>query len=219
MQDAAGPMADAAQQAAEEVAEAALARVGLGDDEGMVEKVSARAVAIARDRAAELVGMRWDADSESFIQNPNAEMAITDSTRDMIRTIIADGLENNLSAEDIADQIESSVAFSPERADLVAKTEITRTNSDAALSAYRDARDAGVRLKKRWLVAAQDVCDDCTKNAKQGAIELDAQFQSGDDGPPNHPNCRCSVSPVVYTGPTDEEDNGDDDEDDDEDDT
>ena len=127
----------------------------------------------------------------------------------MIRTIIADGLNDNLSADDIADQIENSVAFSPERADLVAKTEITRVNSAAAMSAYQDAAAAGVQLKKRWLVASADVCDECKENADAGAIALDAAFPSGDQHPGAHPGCRCAVSPVILTG----DDNADDTED------
>lgn len=202
--DAAGPLSDAAEQAAREIADGALVRVGLGDDESMVERVSKRAVDIARARAAELVGMRWDAEAKDYAPSPNPNTAITDSTRDMIRTIVADGLESNLSADEIADNIESSAAFSPERADLVAKTEIANVNSSAALETYRAAGEAGVKLKKRWIVAAKDVCDDCTLNAKQGPIDLDEAFQSGDQSPAAHPHCRCAVAPVVYEGESDD---------------
>lgn len=202
---AAGPLASAAEQAAREIADGALVRVGLGDDEGMVERVSQRAVSIARERAAELVGMRWDASAEEYVPSRNPDKAITSSTRDMIRTVIADGLEENLSADDIAERIEQSAAFSPERADLVAKTEITNINSGAALETYKAAAEAGVRLKKRWIVAADDVCDDCTKNANQGPIDLDEPFQSGDLSPAAHPHCRCALAPVVQEGESDDD--------------
>lgn len=197
--DAAGPLGDAAEQAAREVAKGALVRVGLGDDEGMVERVSERAVNIARERSAELVGMKWDESASEYVPNPNADMAITESTRDMIRQIVADGLNENLSADDIAERLETSLAFSPERADLIAKTEIARVNSDAALETYAAAREAGVQIKKKWIVAAKDVCDDCTLNAKQGPIDLDEAFQSGEKAPPEHPHCRCAIAPVVYS--------------------
>ena len=196
--DAAGDLADISEGVAGEVSRGALARVGVGTgNDDIVNAVSARAVAQARARAGELVGMSWDEESQSFVDNPNPDMAITENTREMIRDIISNGLADNLSADEIADQIEQSTAFSPERADLVAKTEITRINSEAALGAYRDAAAAGVQVKKRWIVAATDVCDDCTLNAKQGPIALDEAFQSGDMSPPQHPNCRCAVAPVV----------------------
>ena len=157
-------------------------------------------------------GKSWDESTQSYVDNPNPDMAITESTWSMIRDIISNGLDDNLGADEIAQQIEDSTGFSPERADLIAKTEITRVNSDAALSAYRDAREAGVEVKKRWIIAAQDVCDDCTANSKQEPIGVDEAFQSGDYAPPVHPNCRCAISPVVSDSgdnPVDNFDRGD----------
>ena len=194
--DAAGDLADVSEDVADEVARGASARVGLRDKE-FVDTVSARAVAQARARAAELVGKSWDEATQSYVDNPNPDMAITESTRSMIRDIISNGLDDNLGADEIAQQIEDSTGFSPERADLIAKTEITRVNSDAALSAYRDVRETGVEVKKRWIIATRDVCDDCTENSKQEPIGVDEAFQSGDYAPPVHPNCRCAIAPVV----------------------
>ena len=209
--DAAGDLADVSEDTADEVSRGALARIGVGTgNDDIVNRVSDRAVAQARARAAELVGKSWDEATQSFVDNPNPDMAITDTTREMIRGIITNGLADNLSAEDIAAQIESSTAFSPERADLVAMTEIARINSDAALTAYQDASDNGVRVKKRWIVASADVCDDCMANSKQEPIALDVAFQSGDRAPPQHPNCRCAVAPVVVDEDNSADDNGDD---------
>ena len=36
-------------------------------------------------------------------------------------------------------------------------------------------------------------CDDCEANEAAGLIDLDEAFPSGDDSPPAHPNCRCTV--------------------------
>ena len=66
----------------------------------------------------------------------------------------------------------------------------------AAQESYQAAADAGVPVKKRWLAEA-DCCDVCSKNAAAGPIDLDDTFPSGDDTPPGHPNCRCSLTPVV----------------------
>ena len=197
--DAAGDLADVSGDVADEVARGASARVGLRDKE-FVDTVSARAVAQARARAAELVGKSWDEATQSYVDNPNPDMAITESTRSMIRDIISNGLDDNLGADEIAQQIEDSTGFSPERADLIAKTEITRVNSDAALSAYRDVRETGVEVKKRWIIATRDVCDDCTENSKQEPIGVDEAFQSGDQAPPLHPNCLPGDSLVLAFG-------------------
>jgi hypothetical protein len=163
----------------------------------LVDQVNEAAVAIARDRAAELVGMRVLEDG-SVVENPNAAWAITDSTRDAIRNAIADGLADNVGRDAIIDSIGDLAGFGEDRATVVAETEIARANSQSALEAYKGAASIGVDVKKEWLIAAIDVCPICLANAAEGPIDLDADFFSGDDATPAHPGCRCSLSPVVY---------------------
>ncbi len=162
----------------------ALAQVGVGDAEGMFEHMSENARDWAQDHAAELVTQ------------------INDTTRDQVQQAIVDGYENNLSVAEIAGSIEDLGAFSEDRAALIASTEVRFANSYGALEGYRTARDGGVELMKQWL-AGPGACDDCQANEDQGAIDLDEEFDSGDDAPPAHPNCRCAVSPVVFTAESD----------------
>ena len=190
--------------ALDSVAEA-VAKIGVDLPEDLVNQVNDAAVAIARDRAAELVGMKV-LDDGSIVDNPDAEWAITDSTRDMIRDAIADGLADNIGRDEIIANISNLTGFSDDRAELIAETEIARANSQASLEGYRGAAQAGVTVKKEWLIASDNVCDDCTDNADAGPIDLDEDFPSGDDAPPQHPNCRCSLSPVVYDESADEGD-------------
>ena len=173
----------------------AVAQVGPEDSAGLVNQVNARAVAIARERAAELVGMHLDADGKT-VPSDDAEMAITDTTREMLRATIADDLAAGKTTDEIADDIADHYAFSPERAAVIAATEVSRANSMAAQESYQAAADAGVPVKKRWLVTG-GCCDLCAKNEAAGPIDLDDTFPSGDDTPPGHPNCRCSLTPVV----------------------
>lgn len=189
-------VADALGATAKDAAGRALAQIGPDDEKGLVDVVNTRAVEQARQKAAELVGMRYDKDG-NLVPSRNAEYRIDDTTRDMIRGIIADGLDENIGTDEIADNIEESTGFSRERAELIANTEVRRANSDAALDGYREARDgAGVDVKKEWLLG-DNPCDVCEANAAQGAIDLDETFESGDDAPPAHPNCECAVAPVV----------------------
>lgn len=193
--------------ALDSVAEA-VAKIGVDLPSDLVDQVNDAAVAIARDRAAELVGMRV-LDDGSIVENPDAEWAITDSTRDMIRDAIADGLADNIGRDEIIENISNLTGFSDDRAELIAETEIAQANSQAALEGYRGAASIGVNVKKEWLVA-DDPCDDCADNADAGPIDLDEDFPSGDDAPPGHPHCKCSLSPVIYDesadeGSTDEE--------------
>lgn len=192
--DAAAALGESAENVATEV----LARIGVDSGDDLVNVVNDRAVAMARDIAAEMVGMRWSADGE-LVPAKRAAWRIDDTTRDMIRDIIANGIEENVGNAQIADNIETATAFSAERAALIAHTEIARINSMASLQSYIGARDdIGIDLKKEWLLG-ENPCKICQANADQGAIDLDDEFESGDDAPPGHPNCECSISPVVGT--------------------
>jgi SPP1 gp7 family putative phage head morphogenesis protein len=196
LDDAVDALGDDLEGVAADAAVEALVSVGLQDDEQIVDVVNERAVAIARDQAAALVGKRYDANG-NLVEAAREDYRIDDATRDMIRDTIADGLAENIGLDEIAAQIEDGTAFGEDRAELVARTEIARANSQGALVSYREARDQGVVVRKEWLIADDDCCDDCQENADAGAIDVDDDFPSGDDSPPQHPRCRCAVSPVV----------------------
>jgi hypothetical protein len=173
-----------------------LGQLGVDDRRELVDQVNGRAVAYARDRAAELVGRRFNAAGD-LVDNPDADWSIDDGTRDMLRDVITDGLADNLGADEIAEQIAGSFAFSAERADMIARTEIARANSAGSIASYRIARDeADVDVKKAWILG-DNPCAICQENADAGAIDLDDEFPSGDDAAPAHPNCECAVTPVV----------------------
>jgi uncharacterized protein with gpF-like domain len=179
-----------------------LAQLGVADRADLVDQVNEIAVEMANERAAELVGMRY-VDGE-FVENPNAEYRIADATRNLIRQAIAEGLDENIGLNDIIDNIEA-LGFSEDRADLIARTEIARANSDAAVASYGAARDAGVAVRKAWILG-ENPCAICEENEAEGDIDIDDDFPSGDDAPPAHPNCECAVVPVVEDdGETEEE--------------
>jgi hypothetical protein len=180
---------------ADEAGRLALGQVGATDLAGVFEVVNERAQAFAEHRAAELVGRRRLPDG-SFADSRNPAMAITDSTRNMLRETIEQGIADNISADEIADRIQDGAAFSAERARLIARTEIAAANSEGALMGYRAARDAGVDVKKEWLLGDKP-CSTCQANAAQGAIDLDQPFQSGHQATPAHPRCECAIAPVV----------------------
>lgn len=163
----------------------ALAQVGMDDPKKLFGQVNDRAVAWAKRHSAELVGI-----------SGKSKYSITDSTREMLKNTIASGLESGLDSSEIADLIQSSYAFSEERADLIANTEIRRANSAGSVEGYKEARDNGIDVQKEWLLGTEP-CTVCEENADEGAIGLDDDFSSGDSEPPAHPNCNCAISPVV----------------------
>jgi hypothetical protein len=144
------------------------------------EQVNERALAWARERAASMVTM------------------IEGNTRDMLRATVASAIEEGWSAARLADEVAESPAFNADRAMTIARTEIVAANNAGNLDGYKDARDSGVKMKKEWITAGDDlVSEGCQENEDAGPIDLDDDFPSGDDAPPAHPSCRCAVSPVV----------------------
>lgn len=177
-------------------AKKALAGVGVTVEGDLVNQVNAAAVEFARNRSAELVGKRWV--NGVLMDNPNAAYRISDTTRELLRGIISKGLEDNVGTPAIAENIQNSFAFSEKRADLIAQTEVANANEQSKLTGWRDARAAGLKIKKAWKTSGDDeVCPVCIANEAQGAIDLDEDFQSGDDASPAHPRCECVTVPEV----------------------
>lgn len=169
----------------EDTARVSIAVIGPKNKGSMFEQVHDRALIWAKQHAADLVG-----------RSDDAEYAIDDATRDMIRASIASGIEDNKSMLQIAADLIESYAFSDERAHTIASTEITSANSLGALAGYEEVKADGGDVKKSWLVM-ETGCDVCQENADAGAIELDEEFPSGDQAPGAHPHCRCVLVPVV----------------------
>jgi hypothetical protein len=156
---------------------------GGGDDDklgGALDQVNDDAVKFASDQAAELV-------------------KTGDATREQLRGLVTEAVEGGWSTDELASAIEDATAFSEERADLIARTEVANAEGQGKLAGWKTS---GVVTKKRWLLDA-DPCEVCEDNALEGPIDLNDTFPSGDDAEPAHPYCRCAV-----VAETDEEDNG-----------
>lgn len=160
----------------------ALTKVGVETD-AITSLANARAGSYAARRAAELV-------------NKSASGGkLAESTRNMIRSTIAEAVEQGATNEAVAKALRDSYAFSAKRAAAIAKTELRAADVAGNLAGYKES---GVVTGKRWLLSNEpDVCPVCKGNAEQGVIGLDEAFNSGDQGAPAHPVCRCDIAPVV----------------------
>lgn len=159
-----------------------LAQINVPRPQPLFDRVSDRAVSWASDHAAELV------------------TGVEETTVDGLRTLISDGLEENIGLDAISQRIQDSYLFSEERAALIAQTEVAAANQQGVLEGMEAAEAAGVHIQKVWL-PDDEACDVCLDNASDGPIPLDEEFSSGDDRPPAHPNCRCNmISEIEETG-------------------
>jgi len=120
---------------------------------------------------------------------------ISNTTLNRIGTVLARGIEEGATARSIAyDLMEEGIrdiADDPIRAMTIANTEMARAVSVATVDGYKEY---GVE-KMEWL--SLDPCDACEGNSEAGPIAVGEEFPSGDTEPPAHPNCRCTVLPVI----------------------
>ncbi len=152
-------------------------------------QVSAEAEDYAKRRGAQLVGKKW-VDGE-LVENPSAKWAITGTTRDMLESVTKDAISEGMTSSEYAAAIMDSTAFSESRANMIARTEMSK----AAAAGQREAwAGSGLDVTKTSVLSSthvgQDECDDC---AAQGAIAFDAEFASGELETPHHPNCACDI--------------------------
>jgi hypothetical protein len=170
----------------------------IGPDEFLV--LDKAALEFAQAHAAELVGMQVTA--EGIVPNPNPAMAITESTRDILRGLVVRAFKEGLSPAQLAKEIEASTGFSKQRAMDIACTEIARAQVAGEL---RTAIEGGM-THKRWIINPESptaIHDECGENAKAGWIPIMGKrrdggfglltFPSGDIGPPNHSRCACAL--------------------------
>ncbi len=153
--------------------------------------VNERAVQMAKDFSAQLVGKKW-VDGE-LVDNPNAYWRIDESTREMIRNDVSTALQEGWTNERLAKELmdPDHAAFSSARAQMVARTEMADVDIQANQAAWRLT---DMVKEKIWLLSS-DPCELCEENAAVGQIGFDEDFPNGD--PPVHPNCSCDVAAVV----------------------
>jgi hypothetical protein len=144
----------------------------------------------AEHRSAEMVGRKWVAGE--LIDNPNARWAIDEATRSILSTLIDNAIADGSTVSELANAITDSVAFSDDRATVIARTEVRYADSQGALASYAQCEAI---VGKSWSPDAE-ACVICQDNADASPIKLDEDFPSGDDAPPAHPNCECVIVPA-----------------------
>jgi SPP1 gp7 family putative phage head morphogenesis protein len=131
----------------------------------------------------------------------------SDTTKNEIRDIVTNGVENGHSYQKIAKAIRDKYKDSGEfsgvnkapkhlrtRADLIASTEM----GNAYEQGKREVMNRVSRttpMEKKWLAVGDErTSDECRANDAQDWIGNDERFNSGHDCPLEHPGCRCTLT-------------------------
>jgi hypothetical protein len=160
---------------------------------GLLSSLNTIAADYARERAAELVGMKYNVNGE-LVENPNAEWAISDTTRDRIRTIITDSFEEKTAFDQVITRIDESGIFSESRAAMIARTEIAQAQVAANFNVWKQS---GLVRRVKWLAVGPNPCPICLDNNDE-VRPLGEEFPSGDRYPTAHPNCYCILQAVEF---------------------
>ena len=122
---------------------------------------------------------------------------LNNTSLDRLGTILADNLRAGQSAGKTADQIQQFLADTvgedfadPSRALSIAITETSRAVNQASLDRYTESQIEEVE----WL--GIEPCEICAENDGE-VVTIGESFPSGDDAPPAHPNCYCTLLPVI----------------------
>lgn len=171
------------------------------DDVDLLNSINMQASEWARARAAELVGMKRDLEG-NLVPNPDAKWAITDTTRQDLRDIIADSFIGNTNWDDFKTNLkaalESSNTFSDARAAMIARTEIARSQMGSSLDVWKKS---GIVTRIQWLATGDDPCPICLENDSV-EVALGDAFPSGATSIlESHPRCECMVRAIAFAVP------------------
>lgn len=141
----------------------------------------------------------------AYVEAHGAELVrgIADTTRDYLRTVITEGVDNGWSYNRIAARIserftEFAIGRPQEhiesRAHLIAVTEVGMAYENGANIVAQDLADAGLKMQKKWsTIGDSKVSAGCKENEDAGWIPLEDAFPSGDMHPLRFPGCRCTA--------------------------
>lgn len=99
--------------------------------------VDENAIDYALERAAELVGKKWEGDV--LVDNPNPRWAITETARERIHEIVNEGLQEGWSMDRVADALDESGAYGEARAEMIARTEVGTAQNVGQAETMREA--------------------------------------------------------------------------------
>jgi len=106
------------------------------------------------------------------------------------RDMLAEALEQFVTTPETMGELREAVGhiFTPERANRIAVTEVTRAYSEGTKTAVEELKQVGLDMREIWHTDNDElVCEDCAPlNGTQ-------RGEDWEDYPPLHPNCRCSV--------------------------
>jgi hypothetical protein len=126
--------------------------------------------------------------ADEYARNRSAALikGLEDTTRAQVRELVAANIKSGAGIGDLTTNLREHSVFSQGRAQMIARTETTKSLRTGTKEAARyEGRD-----QKLWQTNGPGACDDCQANADADWVGIDDDFPSGEDV---HPSCECDV--------------------------
>lgn len=143
----------------------------------------------AGDEAAALLIAPPPAFAEMLANSAIVIKSLDSTSLERIGSALSASIKLGLSPQRTAKAIAEHIS-DPARALTIAITETNRVVSAATMQRYLDA---GLD-QQQWITS--DPCPTCQMNNNR-IVQIGQAFPSGHSQPPAHPNCRCSLTPVI----------------------
>ncbi|WP_050049744.1 minor capsid protein [Halostagnicola sp. A56] len=125
---------------------------------------------------------------------------ITNAVAQQITRELADGVAAGENPTEMARRISDRIdKIGKTRSTVLARTETINAHTQATIERYRQQGVDSVGLEPEVQVQTagdQRVCSQCASVAQGGPWTLD-EFEGSENQPPIHPQCRCTVIPIV----------------------
>lgn len=123
---------------------------------------------------------------------------VNENTRDALRDTLKEGLVNEEGIDQLSKRVSSVFSDAKgQRSRMISRTEVLRSTNFATEEAFRQSQ---VVRGKEWLTAQDERVDDECAALDGKIIDIEDDFHEGkfsDEFPPLHPNCRCTILPVL----------------------
>jgi HK97 family phage portal protein len=171
-----------------------LARVGLTEESQVWAVVNPRIPA-----AVEQATMRFCAAT-----NATTSLQVNEAVRRLRNELAAGIVEGGNTIPELTKRVSAVFDHAEKyRAKRIATTESSRAVHQAEIMTYKES---GMVSGKRWLLSgdACDMCQDIAAEQNESGVPLDGNFGKFGEGdysivecPPAHPNCMCTIEPVL----------------------
>lgn len=116
-------------------------------------------------------------------------------TNELVKETLQEGVQAGEGSAELGRRLRRSFdEFTKPRAERIARTEVLNASNYATQEAYRQSE---VVQKKEWLAALDERTSVECADLDGTVVPLSKSFPGGVDFPPLHPNCRCTIIPVI----------------------